>query len=57
VIGLQQHQGLPIDLLQLEVLDVVGTSGQTLDEVADLRDGPLQWIVGGHVDVEGRAFA
>ena len=45
VIGLQQHQSLPVNLLQSEVLHVVGAAGQFLDEVADLLDIPLERVV------------
>ena len=45
VVGLQQHQSLPVDLLQSEVLHVVGAAGEFLDEVADLLDIPLQRVV------------
>ena len=45
VVGLQQHQSLPVDLLQSEVLHVVGAAGELLDEVADLLDIPLERVV------------
>ena len=45
VVGLQQHQGLAVNLLQSEVLHVVGAAGQLLDEVADLLDIPLERVV------------
>ena len=51
VIGLEQHERLAVDLLELEVLHIVGTPGQRLDEVAHLRHRPLQGVVDHHVDV------
>ena len=43
--------------LKLEIFDVVRAAGQTLDEVANLGDRPLQRVVVGHVDIQGRALA
>ena len=40
MVRLQQHQGLAVDLLAVEVLHVVAAAGQLLDEVADLLDAP-----------------
>ena len=40
MVSLEQHQGLPVDLLAVEVLHVVAAAGQLLDEVADLLHAP-----------------
>ena len=41
----QQHQRLPVYLLESEVLDIVAAAGEVLDEVADLLHAPLQGVV------------
>ena len=49
MVRLEQHQGLTIDFLGSELLDILGTAGQRLDKVTHLahvpfqRIGPLQW--------------
>ena len=40
VVGLEEHEGLPVDLLHHEVLHVVAAPRQLLDEVANLRHAP-----------------
>ena len=40
VVSLEEHEGLPVDLLHHEVLHVVAAAGQLLDEVANLGDTP-----------------
>ena len=40
VVSLEEHEGLPIDLLHHEVLHVVAAAGKLLDEVANLGDTP-----------------
>ena len=40
VVGLEEHEGLPVDLLHHEVLHVVAAAGKLLDEVANLGDTP-----------------
>ena len=40
VVSLEEHEGLPVDLLHHEVLHVVAAPRQLLDEVANLRDAP-----------------
>ena len=37
VVGLQEHEGLAVDLLELEVLHVVRAAREVLEEVADLE--------------------
>ena len=40
VVGLEEHKGLPVNLLHHEVLHVVAAARQLLDEVANLSNGP-----------------
>ena len=40
VVGLEEHKGLPVNLLHHEVLHVVAAARQLLDEVANLSHGP-----------------
>ena len=40
VVSLEEHEGLPVDLLHHEVLHVVAAAWQLLDEVANLGDTP-----------------
>ena len=64
MVCLQQHQGLPVDLLAVEVLHVVAAAGQLLDEVADLLHAPPPDVDlgggrgggGGGLDGEGRGL-
>ena len=51
MVSLEQHQRLPIDFLQLEVLHVVGAAGKVLDEIADLGHRPLKGVVGDDIDI------
>ena len=45
VVSLQQHQGLAINLLDCEVLDIVTAARKGLDEVAHLLHVPLERVV------------
>ena len=45
VVHLEQHQRLPVDLLQLEIGHVLGAPGLLLDEVAHALHAPLKRVV------------
>ena len=44
MVGLQQHQGLPVDLLLGKVLDVLTAARQVLDEITNLCHIPLEGV-------------
>ena len=44
MIRLEQHEGLSVNLLDLEVLDVIGAAWQVLHEVAHLLHRPLERV-------------
>ena len=45
MVSLKQHQGLPINLLNCKVLDIVTAARKVLDEVAHLLHIPLERVV------------
>lgn len=44
VVSLEEHQGLPVNLLLGKVLDILAAARQVLDEVTDLCHIPLERV-------------
>ena len=45
MVRLEEHEGLTVNLLQEEVIEVIRAAREVLDEIADLLHRPLQGVV------------